>query len=255
MSELGDIAAAVTGLLSTLQSGGTDLFATVDIHQVADRKAAVAAISRQLKPAALVVYDGRSSRPRGEPVPSKPTIAVLLAVENLRGGGTALTGDGGQPGAFTVLSAGVFTSEKGKEAVYAGLDEVRGSLELRGSVIALGSGTVVTEVRIPVANSAAGAPIDLTTGANRKIVIDYRDEDQRISDISTWSASFKGANDGDDLLEQGEQAEITVPISGVVSTNLGINTTFAIEMKPLHGGTLVIERTTPGYIDSVMDLY
>ena len=103
MSELGDIAVAVTGLLSTMQSGGTDLFATVDVHQVADRKAAVAAISRQLKPAALVLYDGRSSRTHGEPVPSGPTIAVLLAVENLRGGGTALTGDGGQPGAFTVL--------------------------------------------------------------------------------------------------------------------------------------------------------
>jgi flagellin FlaB len=157
--------------------------------------------------------------------------------------------------AFTVLSAGVFTSEKGKEAVYAGLEQVRGSLELRGSVIALGSGTVVTEVRVPVANSASGAAIDLKTGVDRKIVIDYRDEDQRVSDIDTWSVDFKGGDDGDDMLEQGEQAEITVPISGVVTTDLGINKTFAIEIKPLHGGTLVIERTTPGVIDPVMDLH
>ena len=111
MSELGDIAVAVTGLLTTMQSGGADVFATVDVHQVVDRKAAVAAVSRRLKPAALVLYDGRSSRTRQEPVPAGPTIATLLAVENLRGGGAALTGDGSHTGAFTVL-----------EAVTAGLD-------------------------------------------------------------------------------------------------------------------------------------
>jgi flagellin FlaB len=157
--------------------------------------------------------------------------------------------------AFTVLSAGVFTSEKGKEAVYAGLEQVRGSLELRGSVIALGAGSVVTEVHVPVANSASGAAIDLVTGADRKVVIDYRDQDQLVSDISTWSVLFKGASDGDDLLEQGEQAEITVPISGVVTSPPGVNKTFVVEIKPLHGGTLIIERTTPGYIDPVMDLH
>ena len=38
--------------------------------------------------------------------------------------------------AFTVLSTGIFSSERSKETVFAGLDEVRSSLEPRGSVIA-----------------------------------------------------------------------------------------------------------------------
>jgi flagellin-like protein len=38
--------------------------------------------------------------------------------------------------AFTVLSTGIFSSKRSKETVFAGLDEVRSSLEPRGSVIA-----------------------------------------------------------------------------------------------------------------------
>ena len=38
--------------------------------------------------------------------------------------------------AFVVLSTGLFSSERGKEAVYAGLQKTEGSLELRGSIIA-----------------------------------------------------------------------------------------------------------------------
>ncbi len=40
--------------------------------------------------------------------------------------------------AFTILSAGTYSTEQSREAVYAGLEEVQGSLETRGSVIANG---------------------------------------------------------------------------------------------------------------------
>ena len=40
--------------------------------------------------------------------------------------------------AFTVLSTGIFSAERGKETVYAGLEQARGSIELKGSVIANG---------------------------------------------------------------------------------------------------------------------
>jgi len=158
--------------------------------------------------------------------------------------------------AFTVLSAGIFSSEKGKEAVYSGLEKVGGSVEIRGSVVARGITTtqVVSDVIFTISNVAGGAPLDLTTGDNRKLVIDYRDQGQRVADIPTWTKAWKGYNDGDDLLEEGELAEITVPITGVVSTNLGINTTFQLDLKPPQGGTVIVERTTPAYINVVMDL-
>ena len=40
--------------------------------------------------------------------------------------------------AFTVLSTGIFAAERGKETVFAGLAQARGSIELKGSVIANG---------------------------------------------------------------------------------------------------------------------
>ena len=38
--------------------------------------------------------------------------------------------------AFTVLSAGIFSSERGKETVFAGLEEAQGTLEPKGRVTA-----------------------------------------------------------------------------------------------------------------------
>ena len=38
--------------------------------------------------------------------------------------------------AFTVLSTGIFASERSKETVFAGLEEAKSSIEPRGSVIA-----------------------------------------------------------------------------------------------------------------------
>ncbi len=111
MSELGDVTAAVVGLLSALQREGHDLFATVGIYQAAERKAAVAALSRQRKPAAFVLYDGRGSRTHQDTVPAAATVTILLAVENLRGGAAALTGD--------ASCAGVW---EGLERVAAALD-------------------------------------------------------------------------------------------------------------------------------------
>ena len=38
--------------------------------------------------------------------------------------------------AFTVLSTGVFSSERSKDTIYAGLQEARSSLEPKGALIA-----------------------------------------------------------------------------------------------------------------------
>ena len=38
--------------------------------------------------------------------------------------------------AYSVLSAGIFSSERGKEVVYGGLESAQSTIELKGSVIA-----------------------------------------------------------------------------------------------------------------------
>ena len=156
--------------------------------------------------------------------------------------------------AFTILSAGTFTTERGKEAVYSGLAEVRGSLEARGSMIARGitDTQVVSDVIFTVANVAGGAAVDFNT-TNRVVIVEYRDSDQR-KEINNWEIRWLGYNDGDDILEERELVELTVPITGNVTTGLGTNTQFVIEVKPPQGAVLNLQRTVPSVIDPVMDL-
>lgn len=157
--------------------------------------------------------------------------------------------------AFTILSAGTFSTERGKEAVFAGLSQVRSSIELKGSVIATASTTGTTgtidNVIFTLANAVGGEPVNLNTD-DKVVVIDYRDARQMTS-IDNWSLIWKVRADTDDLLEAGELAEITVPIDTLTDT-LGINTDFSIEIKPPSGAVLNIQRTTPAYIETVYDL-
>jgi len=153
--------------------------------------------------------------------------------------------------AFVVLSTGLFSSERGKEAVYAGLQKTRGTLELRGSVIANTDGTNVTTLVFDVANSAGGEPVNLDPAAtSNKVVIDYRDATVNETNIA-WTVDWL-VGDADDLMEAGELAEITIDVS---LQTLGANEPFALEVKPPLGGTMIIARTTPAGLDTVVDLH
>ena len=161
--------------------------------------------------------------------------------------------------AFTMLSAGMFSTERSKEAVYAGLEEVRGSMELRGSVVATatttGAAGSVDTLIFTVSNVAGGEPIDMTdTDGDNKIVIDYRDGNQLITGLD-WDISWPVRQDTDNLLEDGELAEIQIPgLESNLDPDLGISTLFAVEVEPPNGSVLIIERRTPDNIDTVMDL-
>ena len=157
--------------------------------------------------------------------------------------------------AFSILSAGTFSTERGKEAIFAGLSQVRSSIELKGSVIATASisGTTghVDDVIFTIANAVGGEPVNLNT-TDRVVVIDYRDNRQMVS-VEDWTLAWKVRSDTDDLLESGELAEITVPLD-MLTTTLGINTDFSIEIKPPSGAVLNLQRTTPAYLEAVYDL-
>lgn len=159
--------------------------------------------------------------------------------------------------AFTILSAGTFSTERGKEAVFAGLSDVQSSMEIKGSVIATAevTGTTTGEIGtliFTVANAVGGEPINLST-VDRVVTIDYRDARQ-IAAIPDWTLVWKVQSDNDDLLETGELAELTVPLTDNLTDTLGINTDFSIEIKPPAGAVLNIQRTTPAYIEAVYDL-
>ncbi len=73
--------------------------------------------------------------------------------------------------AFTMLSAaGMFSTERSKEAVYAGLEEVAGSMELRGEVVAQTNvaGDAIDQLEFTVSNVAGGEAIDMTDTSGAK---------------------------------------------------------------------------------------
>jgi archaeal flagellin FlaB len=157
--------------------------------------------------------------------------------------------------AFAILSAGSASTEKGQQAINAGLEGVQSSMNIKGSVIAEGASSAVTDVRFTVALVSGGDPVDLTppsgSTAVNKVVVGYRDATTIVNDVS-WTATFIGANDGDNLLEQGELAELTVTVPSTVT--LAADTPFTLEIKPPTGAILSINRTTPASIEAVMDL-
>ena len=198
--------------------------------------------------------------------------------------------------AFTVLSTGIFSSERSKETVFSGIEEAQSTLEPRGSLIAFsgnvdGSTSTVFKLIFLVANAIAGEPVDLTPGytandsgtdpdvdstAKQVTVISYKDKDQFLPDVP-WTVSYPGDDDGDNLLENNEKAEITVWLlnrdfavtsvssadSATVMSSRGVtsaanapavNDQFTIEVKPSSGAVLNIQRTFPTQFDTVIDL-
>ena len=171
--------------------------------------------------------------------------------------------------AFVVLSTGVFSAERAKETVHAGLQEARGSMEIRGSMIAKASTSTVDTLVFVVTNAVAGEAIDMTAptdadddgipdaGTTHKTVMGYDDENQQIPDIA-YSVVYLGDNDGDSLLEVGEKAQITAKVGLAITTTAGTalskNTQFTLEFSPPKGAVMILQRTTPAQIDSVMNL-
>jgi archaellin len=159
--------------------------------------------------------------------------------------------------AFVVLSTGLFSSERGKEVVFAGLDKARGNLEVRGAVTVIdtdASGTITNadEIVFNLANAAGGSPVLVDPAATtNSVVMNYIDDEAREPDATFTIVEVQG--DGNNLLEIGELFQVTVNPPNT-STLVELET-FTIEVVPPQGGTLLIERTMPPELDTVMDLH
>ena len=182
--------------------------------------------------------------------------------------------------AFTILAAGTSSTEKGEEAIYAGLEGVQSSMTIKGSMVAFGTGDDVDRVTFTLATVSGSDPIDLTapitgdgseaepyawaTDPQNTVIIAYRDENQIVNEIG-WVANFIGAHDSDQLLEEGELAEITVFLANAADTSINdtavklvdalqANMPFTIEIKPPTGAVMALARTTPSVVEAVMEL-
>ena len=166
--------------------------------------------------------------------------------------------------AFAALSTGLFSSDKAKETIQAGLAETRGSMELKGSVIVEAQTTGITAnattIAFQVSNAAGGESIDLTPG---KTLIKYTDAVQPKMFVTTsgFTATSLGDADSDKLLERNEVYELkllglesTASSNDNLTTGLGVDTIFSLEIIPPRGAVLFIERSTPIFWETTNSL-
>jgi len=169
--------------------------------------------------------------------------------------------------AYTVLSAGIFSSQKGQEAVYTGLQTARSTLALKGDVVAEGNSSQINTLVICVANALNGEPIDLTaplagTGnesgkaagnSSNVVVVSYSDSAQRVDDLHWTATQLGNTTSGNNILGPGQTFQMTIDLTAT-GINVGTYKTFDIDIKPPVGSVLTIERTTPAALDNYMIL-
>ncbi len=156
--------------------------------------------------------------------------------------------------AFVVLSTGLFSAERSKETVYAGLSKTRGSMELAGGVIASSNTTQILTVQFDLTLAAGGDQVNLNpTDTSNRTVISYIDGDYTNNNLDYTVLVITG--NADNLLEQGELIEVTVDFRVDANINITTNKQFTLEIKPPQGSYMVIQRTTPASINhSVINL-
>ena len=156
---------------------------------------------------------------------------------------------------FAALSTGLFSTDRAKETIRAGLMEARGTTELRGSVIAEDTDEdgSVDQVYFQVANAAGGGAVDLTPG---ETLIRYTDENQTVMlGAGGFTVAGQGSADSDNLLETGEMLQVTViGLEAALNPDLGVRTTFSLQVMTPVGAVLFIERTTPVALSKYNDM-
>ncbi len=165
---------------------------------------------------------------------------------------------------FVVLNMGMFTTQKSKEVIARGLGEASTSLEIDGSVLGYVNSTTheVEWIFIPIKLAPGRESVDFSedkltvtlvtpSGAYENIYSGVSTVNTNSYDISAIvsSLSLTAPNatvifingDSDNVLEFGEKAVVAVKLP----SGLGTYDSFTVEIKPIEGAPLTVERTVP----------
>ncbi len=153
--------------------------------------------------------------------------------------------------AYSVLSAGIFSAERGKETVYKGLESAQATLEVKGSVLGLSDNvTQLDKVQFMLALTISNARVDTGT-----IIFNYFDKDTHTEALSANITLSAGSTErGTTTMLEADEIHVVI-ISIPASANVTAYTTFTIELVPPSGATISLKRTLPGILSTVMNLH
>jgi flagellin FlaB len=159
--------------------------------------------------------------------------------------------------AFVVLTTGIFSAERGKETVFAGLQKARGTMEVRGGIVAQATGAplAIDSIEFQVSTTAGGDPIPLDPAATtNRTVIAFRSATTVNNDMIYTVTEIVG--DGDLLVEPGELFTITLTATDNAElAALAVNERWTLEVQTPVGAVLDITRSLPSQFDTVMQLH
>jgi archaeal flagellin FlaB len=185
--------------------------------------------------------------------------------------------------AYVAISSGLFATQKSQEAIYKGLQSAQGSVIIKGGMVTIsetpGPNGVISQITFTLTPAMRGNPIDFTppiasaanngrcdAASQNMVVISYMDEYNKVDDLF-WTMTKSGFASNDNLLDVNEMFQITIGnatsgagggnlVDALAANPLTVNRTFTIQITAGGtGSTLVLERTTPPFIDGVMNLY
>jgi flagellin FlaB len=148
--------------------------------------------------------------------------------------------------AFTILQAGTFSTERDREAIYGGIEQVSSSMEVVGSVKATDINTpddYVDDVIFELRTVSGGSGVDMDA-----VSYSYSDPSTYVAEITCTESWLVGAGS---MLEANEIVEVTCEVD---AANLAKSTQFQLEVKPPTGAVIPIVRTTPAEIVGTMVL-
>ena len=167
---------------------------------------------------------------------------------------------------YILLGAGFFATQKSQEVVHTGVKQATSSMEIVGSIVAIGNTTNnnVTNVTFTLQLAAGGQPIDLSKtlitvlvpadGAFKELKYNKSEPSDKSGEYYVrWVYSLQGKDQEDDYLEEFEKAEVTVYLEAA-GFDVDPNDNFIIEVKPPIGAAYPIELKAPPSIDQVMVL-
>jgi archaeal flagellin FlaB len=154
---------------------------------------------------------------------------------------------------YSVLSAGIFSAEKGKAAVYQGLNQAQASMEVKGSVYVSVNATACTNVTFTLASVLNDQSVDMTAPPDNTLVINYTDSKGLKDTNLTWTATHKGKTPvAENMLGPSEQMmmDVTLP-----DNTLGVYDSFTLQIIPAKGAAITIQRSLPGLLaDGTIDV-
>jgi flagellin FlaB len=158
--------------------------------------------------------------------------------------------------AYVVLSAGLFSSQKAKEAVNAGIQSTMATVEIRGNIVAKMVDSEVTEIYFCVGIPHAGSPVDFNPSSENisPLVISYSDADNFLPSVN-WTLTKLSTINTDNLLDPNELFQVTVAIPSSGNISIGPYDSFSLEVKPADGPVLPVERTIPGRVSQYVNLH